>query len=279
MLTLHQIRISLTNYILFFMKRIVILLLAIISVSGMFGAKIESADSIRVLFIGNSFTYYNKMPLMVDSIAKNQKKPLSVTSITKGGQRLRGHLQNKKLLKLLKSGGWDFVIVQEQSTDPALPTDSVRHLVYPYAHTLDSLIHAGSPKAKTIFYMTWGHKYGFREPMPQYPLINTYDGMMHRLYTSYLEMTYDNDAMCAPVGMAWDEVRKERPNLIMYKHDSYHPSKNGSYLIANVIFCTMFPKWYQCGYTAGLPEETAEYLQQVAQKTVLSNLKLLNIKE
>lgn len=260
------------------MKRISVLLFALLFLFSVQAAPKQQPDSIRVLFIGNSFTFYNKMPRMVDSIAQNQKKPLAITSITKGGQRLRGHLQNKKLFKLLKKGGWDFVIVQEQSTDPALPTDSVRRLVYPYAHTLDSLIHAGSPKAQTIFYMTWGHKYGFREPMPEYPLINTYDGMLHRLYTSYLEMTYDNDAICAPVGMAWDRVRKKRPNLIMYKHDSYHPSKTGSYLIANVIYCTMFPQYYQCNYTAGLPEETAEFLQQVAQQTVMNNLELLNIK-
>lgn len=261
------------------MKRFYILLFALTIVLGANAASKQAADSIRVLFIGNSFTYYNKMQNMVDSIAKNQKKALAITSITKGGQRLRGHLKNKKLLQVLKKGGWDFVIVQEQSSDPALSTDSVKELVYPYAHTLDSLIHAGSPKAKTIFYMTWGHKYGFRVSTPHYPLINTYEGMYHRLYTSYLEMTYDNNAICAPVGMAWDLVRKERPNLIMYKHDSYHPSKAGSYLIANVIYCTMFPKWYQCTYTAGLPEETADFLQQAAQKTVMNNLRLLNIEK
>ncbi|MBD5196846.1 MAG: SGNH/GDSL hydrolase family protein [Bacteroidales bacterium] len=261
------------------MKRLLILITAFTIILGVNAAKKEAQDSIRVLFIGNSFTFYNKMPEMVRTIAKNQKKNLAVTSITKGGQRLRGHLQNKELLEILKKGGWDFVIVQEQSTDPALPTDSVKALVYPYAHTLDSLIHAGSPKAKTIFYMTWGHKYGFRESKPHYPLMNTYDGMFHRLYTSYLEMTYDNNAICAPVGMAWDIVRKERPNLIMYKQDSYHPSRAGSYLIANVIYCTMFPKWYQCTYTADLQEETADYLQQVAQNTVMNNLRLLNIEK
>lgn len=261
------------------MKRIFFLLLALTAFLSVHADTTQAVDSIRVLFIGNSFTFYNKMPKMVDSIAKNQKKALAITSVTKGGQRLSGHLKNKRLLKLLKKGGWDFVIVQEQSTDPALHTDSVKKLVYPYAHRLDSLIHAGSPDAKTIFYMTWGHKYGFREPVPEYPVINTYDGMFHRLYTSYLEMTYDNNAMCAPVGMAWDKVRKKRPNLIMYKHDSYHPSKTGSYLIANVIYCTMFPKRYQCNYTAGLPEETAEFLQRIAQNTVMDNLQLLNIQK
>lgn len=260
------------------MKKLLYLLFAVTLALGASAKSKQPQDSIRVLFIGNSFTFYNEMPKMVDSIARNQKKKLAVTSVTKGGQRLRGHLQNDKLLALLKKGGWNFVVVQEQSTDPALSTDKVAELVYPAAHTLDSLIHAGSPKAKTIFYMSWGHKYGYREAMPEYPIINTYEGMYHRLFTSYLEMTYANNAMCAPVGMAWDEVRKNRPSLVLYKHDSYHPSKAGSYLAANVIYCTMFPKHYQTSYRAGLPEETAEYLQQTAQNAVLDNRELLNIK-
>ena len=36
--------------------------------------------------------------------------------------------------------------------------------------------------------------------------------MQERLITSYLEMAYDNDAWCAPVGMAWRRVRAERPD-------------------------------------------------------------------
>lgn len=238
----------------------------------------EPADSVRVLFIGNSFTYHNKMPQMVDSIATSQKRAVSITTVVKGGQRLSGHLENPKLHELLKKGGWDFVIVQEQSTDPALPTAQVVEKVYPSAHKIDSLVMAGSPQAKVIFFMTWGHKYGYRVPMPEYPPMNSYEGMQHRLITSYLEMAYDNDALCAPVGLAWKRVREERPEVILYNNDCYHPSRIGSYLAANVIYTTMFPKRYQTKFRAGMSGPEAEYLQQVAQSTVLDNLTLLNFK-
>ena len=235
-------------------------------------------DSLRLLFIGNSYTYYNDLPTMVYEIAKTQKKKLSVKSITKGGERLRGHLKNDKVRKALTEEHWDFVILQEQSSDPARQSESVIANIYPAARELDSLIHVGSPEARTIFYMTWGHKYGTTHKIENYPLVYTYEGMQERIKTTYLEMTYRNKASCAPVGMAWKRVREERPEYQLYNQDLSHPSPLGSYLAANVIYTTLFPAQYQTSYTAGFAPEQAEYIQQVAQKTVLENKAVINLK-
>lgn len=238
----------------------------------------QKQDSLRVLWIGNSFTYFNDMPAMVQRIASTQKMKLSCTRFLKGGERFSGHLKNPELLEALARGGWDYVVLQEQSTAPAMATEQVAREVYPAARTLDSLVHAASPDARVIFYMTWGHKYGNRKPVAEYPLSNQYEGMQERLKTSYLEMTYANDAWCAPVGMAWRRVRHERPDCILYRPDCYHPGVAGSYLAANVIFTTLFRKPYQTDFTAELSAQLAEYLQQTAQRTVLDNLVLLNIR-
>ena len=176
-------------------------------------------DSLRVLWVGNSFSYCNDLPGMVQKIASTQKVKLSCTRFLKGGERFSGHLKNKKLLQAIADGGWDYVVLQEQSTAPAMPTGQVAREVYPAARTLDSLVHAASPDARVIFYMTWGHKYGNRKPVAEYPLSNGYEGMQERLKTSYLEMAYDNGAWCAPVGMAWRAVRSERPDCILYRPD------------------------------------------------------------
>lgn len=261
-------------------KSIFTLLLALCTLLGANAAKKNvPQDSIRVLFIGNSYTYYNNMPAMVDSIAKSQKKLLSITRVVKGGEKFAGHLKNPKLHELLKKGGWNFVVLQEQSAMPSYPTAEVARTTYKAAHTLDSLIVAGSPDAKVIFYMTWGHKYGCQKPWKDnYPMGNNYEGMQERLITSYLEMAYDNDARCAPVGMAWREIRRTHPELQLYKPDCSHPSALGSYLVANVIYTTMFPKPYQTGFTTGIDSSTAEIIQQIAQQTVLNNKETLNIK-
>ena len=215
---------------------------------------------------------------MVYEIAKSQKRKLSVASVTKGGEKLSGHLKNEKLRQMLTTQKWDFVVLQEQSSTPAKQTEVVIAESYPAAKSLDSLIHIGSPEAKTIFYMTWGHKYGTTHKIDNYPIAYTYEGMQERIKTSYLEMTYRNNARCAPVGMAWQQVRKERADYQLYTSDCSHPSTLGSYLAANVIYTTIFGSPYQTDYTAGLDAEKAEYIQQTAQKCVLENKAILNIK-
>lgn len=238
----------------------------------------QPQDSVRMLWIGNSFTYFNDLPGMVREIAASQGVKLSCTRFLKGGERFSGHLKNPELIRALISGHWDYIVLQEQSTAPAMPTRQVIRKVYPAAHTLDSLAHVGSPDAKVIFYMTWGHKFGNRKPVAGYPLANDYENMQERLKTSYLEMAYDNDAWCAPVGMAWQRVRRERPECELYRPDNYHPAVPGSYLAANVIFTTLFRMPYRTEFTADLPTSLAEYLQQTAQQTVLDNFVLLNIR-
>jgi hypothetical protein len=126
--------------------------------------------------------------------------------------------------------------------------------------------------------MTWGHKYGTTHAIENYPMAYTYEGMQERIKTSYLEMTYRNNAWCAPVGMAWQRVRQERPDYQLYISDCSHPSRLGTYLAANVIYATLFGQPFQTKYTAGFLSEKAEYIQQAAQKTVLENKAILNIK-
>ena len=98
------------------------LLLILLPLGGM--ARTQQ-DSLRVLWVGNSFTYFNDLPAMVQQIASTQKMKISCTRFLKGGERFSGHLQNKKLLQALADGGWDYVVLQEQSSAPAMPTGQV----------------------------------------------------------------------------------------------------------------------------------------------------------
>lgn len=238
----------------------------------------EETDSLRMLWIGNSYTFFNDLPSIVRDIAASQGMKLSMTTVLKGGEHLSGHLRNPRLHELLKRGGWDYVIIQEFSAGPAADTRTVARTVYPYARTIDSLAVKYSPDAKVMFYMTWGHKYG-NVYKNDYALDDDYQTMQERLKTSYLEMAHDNDAWCAPVGMAWQTVRREHPEYVLYAPDCFHPSPVGSYLAANVIFTTIWQRPYQTDVTRGLSVSQAETLQQTAQRTVLDNMRLLNIKD
>ena len=80
----------------------------------------KDADSLRVLWVGNSYTYYNDMPAIVQQIAATQKVKVSCTRFLKGGERFSGHLTNQKLLKALAAGGSaDLVRLSVGIEDPA----------------------------------------------------------------------------------------------------------------------------------------------------------------
>ena len=237
----------------------------------------EKSDSTQVLFIGNSYTYYNNLPDLVKNLAASVDKKVAPSICLRGGQKLKGHLENEFLQKTLAEGGFDYVVIQEASYTPSYSTAYVVENVYPYAHQVDSLAKAGSPQVKTVYYMTWGHKNGVVNYPTDYPFNKTYQGMQNRLKTSYLEMTYDNGGICAPVGMAWERVVNERPDIELYAKDLYHPSKEGSYLAACTILCTILNEPIHSDYYAGLPEATALYLQNVAGETVTANRSLLGL--
>ena len=257
------------------MKKVI--LTVIFAIATCFNLSAADGDSLRILWIGNSYTYFHDLPKIVKDIASSQHVKLSTTTILKGGERLKGHVQNPRLTNELKRGGWDYVVVQEQSTIPSLSTESVINETYPYAHTIDSLAKKHSPNVHVIYYMTWGHKYGCIDKTGYEPAQH-YTTMQERLKTTYLEMAHMNNSWCAPVGMAWKKIRDEHPDYQIYEDDCTHPSVLGSYLAANVIFTTIYQRQYQTGVKCGIADSQAEVIQQTAQQTVLENLRLLNIK-
>ena len=48
------------------------------------------------------------------------------------------------------------------------------------------------------------------------------------------------DALVAPVGTAWAQAHRERPDLQLWAGDRYHPSEIGSYLTACVFFAVLY---------------------------------------
>lgn len=243
----------------------------------------QANDSLKILWIGNSYTFYNDLPALVTKLAAEQGMKLAPTRFLKGGAHLAGHYQNSELIAALQKGGWDYIVMQEHSSAPAQSTRDVIAETYYYAHLLDSIAMKGSPKAHVIFYMTWGHKNGNmqnqKHPDPAYPLDETYEDFQSRLQTTYLELTYENKAWCSPVGIAWRQVRQKHPEIELYKKDCSHPSFEGSYLAAHCFLSTILQRPYASRMYFDLPEDKAMILQQTAQNAVFSNMKLLGLKK
>ena len=194
----------------------------------------------NALFIGNSYTYVNDLPGIIQEIALSKGNIFSHQSHTPGGSTLAQHASNPTVQNLLNSEEWDYVILQDQSQNPSFPPGQVANEVYPYAVSLCEDIRLENLCAEPVFFMTWGRENGDAQNCAFYPPLCTYEGMQDRLTVSYTEMAEDNNALLAPVGRAWKNIRANYPNINLYSSDGSHPSIHGSYLAACVFYSVLF---------------------------------------
>lgn len=71
------------------------LLLMIIACVIMQNVQALQNDSIKVLWVGNSFTFFNELPDMFQNIASTQGMNVSNTRVLKGENLFRGTLKTK----------------------------------------------------------------------------------------------------------------------------------------------------------------------------------------
>ena len=239
---------------------------------------LSAQDTKNALFLGNSYTYVNDLPTLIENLATANGDAFNHDQNTPGGYTLEGHSTNTTSLNKIASNNWDFVILQEQSQRPSFPPSQVATEVKPFAKILIDSIYSNNSCTKPLFFMTWGRKNGDASNCASYPPICTYAGMQQRLRETYLEMTQENDADCSPVGMAWKKVRELYPNIELYSPDESHPSINGSYLAACVFYSSMYYKTTIGNtYWSSLDSLTAYRLQEVASNTVLDSLDVWSI--
>jgi len=72
-------------------------------------------NSLKALFIGNSYTFCNKLPWIVSKLAESAGKNLIVDMVTQGGVSLEWHAHNQETLDAIDKGGWDIVVLQDFS--------------------------------------------------------------------------------------------------------------------------------------------------------------------
>ncbi|MEI6883011.1 MAG: PKD domain-containing protein [Bacteroidota bacterium] len=227
----------------------------------------------KALFLGNSYTYVNDLPLLVSQIASSKGDSLFALKYTPGGYTFQMHSEDPMTRAAIAAGPWDLVILQEQSQLPALWPDSVAVTTYPFADTLNRLIKENDSCSLTLFFMTWGRKYGDTDFCPVYPPVCTYNGMQARLRESYLTMGTMFNAEVSPVGAAWKTTRTMNPGLELYQSDNSHPSLCGSYLAACTFYAAIFHKSPVGAFVpAGIAQTTADSLQLIAFHTVLDSL-------
>jgi len=181
-------------------------------------------NSLKVLFIGNSYTYVNDLPWLTQQLAVSAGEPrkLETEMVAIGGATLKSHWERGEALQKIRANQWDYVVLQEQSTLPIEDPDEM----YQYARLFDAEIkHA---HAQTVFYLTWARQ---NQPETQQALTD-----------AYLKIARELGDKVAPVGIVWQKIQAASPPLNLYFSDGSHPSPIGSYVAACVFYATLYGK-------------------------------------
>ena len=233
----------------------------------------------EVLFVGNSYTYYNDLPNLIKEIALSFGDTLVHESSTPGGYSFSAHSTNTQTLSKINQQQWDYVVLQAQSQEPSLSPGYVNSNVLPAAQVLIDAIESNSLCIEPLFFMTWGRKFGDASNCVAYPPVCTYLGMQERLRTRYLDMSFIHNASCSPVGMAWKNSIAINSTIDLYTSDNSHPSIYGSYLAACTFYASIFKKSAlgSSYWPNAIDSATAYSLQQIGSSTVLDSLAVWNI--
>ncbi len=255
------------------MKKLLLLHLCIF-----FSLGISNAETKKVLFIGNSYTYVNNLPQMLADVATAMGDTVIFDSNTPGGYTLQGHTTNATTLSKIAVGNWDYVVLQEQSQKPSFPISQVSTDVLPYAKRLDSIIHATNTCAQTVFYTTWGRKNGDAANCAGWPPVCTYAGMDSLLALRYRMMADSNMAILSPVGPVWNKIINTNSNINLYQADESHPSIAGTYAAALTFYSVLFKKDASAiTFNAGLSTTDATIIKNATKLVAYDSLAKWNV--
>ena len=228
----------------------------------------------RVLFVGNSYYYYNNsLHNHVSDLVKASDAALGARlqfkSSTIGGAALNhhnmAHLTEPGRIGVAQPFQW--VVMQGGSGEPL--SHSRREIFRQTAMTHAEMIKARG--GQVALYMTHAYVKPHRLASPQN--ITATESM-------YVEVGNEIGALVIPVGLAFREAYQRFPNLKLHLPDGTHPSLLGTYLAACTTYATLYgrspvgvkynkldPSYLSHGANA-IDEATAAQLQQVAQDVV-----------
>jgi len=263
-----------------YMKKAAVLIVILINTLNYncFSASSEfTQEPYKILFIGSSYFNGYDMPGLFEDLANNSGKTVYIDRQITNGLYLEDHANSISTEAKINEKDWDYVILQGVGALVAYPDYYTHHPVYPALVALQNKISENCDSTKMVFCLPWAFEDGMTWVQGW---TDTYEDMQIKIYENTLRYLDDLDFVIAPVGWAWNTVLKEKNYPLHYLHlsDWNHPSLQGSYLTACVIYSTIYQESsVEIQYYGGLPEENANYFQTVASNTVLDSLDLWNI--
>jgi len=175
----------------------------------------EKKDTTRVLFVGNSYVYYNNLIQMIGLITDSLDHKIICKKSVIGAATLGEHwngLRGLKSRQAIANGKYQIVVIQDNSLWPIQHKDSLLL----YGQKFADLIYQTG--ARPYLYNTWA-----RKKMPE---------TQETINATYHELAAKTGATVVPIGACWDKARKEKPEMELFHPDGSHPSPLGTFMIA-----------------------------------------------
>jgi hypothetical protein len=173
----------------------------------------------RVLFIGNSLTYVNDVPGIVQALADSGGTKIAVATVAGPNMALIDHWFEGTASREIKKGGWRFVVMQQGPTSVELFRDTLRLATKLFNGEIAKI---GGTAA---LYSVW-------------PTSNRQQDFP-RAIESYRLAASDVNGIYLPVADAWNLVLGRDPTIALYSADGLHPTPAGSYLAGLVIYAKL----------------------------------------
>ena len=240
----------------------------------------NDADTVKILFVGNSFTRYHKtdvrysVPNQLQELASLTGKKVMADCVTNGAAKLSYYAgmsakyktYYQQLVTMLMGEDWDYVVLQEQSVVPAFSADAE---MGPAVASLQKLIGKLRPQAKLLLYMT--HAYEFAGNKNR-AAIHT-DELQKRVGAAYLHIGSEYGIDVVPVGMQFQRASVFCSDQQFLSKDGKHPSKLGYFVAACCFYQKIFgdlPDLDAAKLTANVPQNVQKGIAVLVRDPVLT---------
>ena len=220
---------------------------------------------LNVLFIGDSYTYVNDLPGMLQQIAATAGVPPTIATgqVAVGGATLEDQWDGGVAEAQIRAQPWDYVVLQGQSEEPLFTGDGF----VTYAEQFESLIL--DVGARPALFVTWARAAGDSIYTPGTDGYLVSPQMMQdeltAAYDSLASQQPDDVLVCA--GPAFQLAISQYPAIALQQADLSHPTVAGTYLAACTFYVALTgrPVPSESAVPDGLSAEDAAHLRQIAQ--------------
>jgi hypothetical protein len=224
----------------------------------------SNAD-VKALFIGNSYTHFNNMPILVANVLRalpDAPSSVSTSMFVWDGATVAELLSMSESQDRIRNGNFTHVVIQGQSYEALIDfrnfSDSATQFV--------AAINASG--AAPVLFETWARE--ARSTDYEMSWSGGTPAAMHAgLRRAYMRVAQSAGATMAPVGDAFARCVSLWPNINLYDTDLAHPSLLGSSLAA-LVFANTFTGQSTTGslsslpYSLGIDDDDGAKLQAVA---------------